>query len=116
MDDIFVHQFTIVMSLFSLLAYHPSVGGDAGKKQLLEWSETLGVHGPKIAAVLKEEDITWEDLPLLTDAHLEKYLRGGPLVVAQAAVAALKGTSFSSLPSPRIASHSRMCIIHSQHF
>lgn len=62
------------------------------------WTKTLGKHGEKIASVLKKKGFSWEDLVLLNDAHLEKWLDGAPLVKAQAAISALKGVQATGVP------------------
>ena len=87
-----IYSFTKNCYVFVFLALLSSAGDDAGNDKIAMWTKTLGKHGPKIASVLKEKDVTWEDLPQLTDTDLEKLLGvGGPLVTARTALAALKG-------------------------
>lgn len=73
-----------------------------GTEEVVQWARGLGKHGPVIAKVMKDKNVTGEDL-LELDASDLNYLLGlgGPFVKARKALAALKGTSRSiKLPTP----------------
>ncbi len=69
--------------------------------KLLEWSNSLGVHGPEILRVLKENKISWDDLPKLNDTYLERLLGvSGPYFAAKEGLAAIKGTFIKPIIYP----------------